>query len=85
VLWHNIPHVQQPQPKNGQNTPFTNPELQPESSEPEPRASEPDPPHNNVPNARKEEVSAEVPKIGVSGESFRPSHFQIPTYEKDKA
>jgi hypothetical protein len=30
-------------------------------------------------------VSAEVPKFGVSGESHRPSLFEIPKFEKDEA
>lgn len=39
----------------------------------------------NGPIARKEEVSAEVPKLGVSGESQRTSHIEIPTVKKDQA
>jgi hypothetical protein len=42
-------------------------------------------PHDNSPVARKEEVSAEVPKFGVSAESHRVSHFETPIFEKDKA
>jgi hypothetical protein len=41
--------------------------------------------HDNGPIARKEEVSAEVPKFGVSGESHRASVFEIPKVEKDEA
>jgi len=42
-------------------------------------------PLENGPNVRKEEVSAEVPKFGVSGESQRASNIEIPTFKKDKA
>jgi len=41
-------------------------------------------PLENRPIARKEEVSAEVPKFGVSGESQRASHIEIPTFKKDQ-
>lgn len=55
------------------------------SSETESRVSDIETAHGNGPIARKEEVSAEVPKFGVSGESHRASDFEIPTFEKDKA
>jgi hypothetical protein len=48
-------------------------------------SSETEPPYVNGVSPRKEEVSAEVPKFGVSGESHRASHFEIPTFEKDEA
>jgi hypothetical protein len=41
--------------------------------------------HENGSIVRKEEVSAEVPKFGVSGESHRASDFETPTFEKDEA
>jgi len=55
------------------------------SSKTEPVVNDIEPHHESVPIARKEEVSAEVPKFGVSGESHRASNFETPTYEKDKA
>jgi hypothetical protein len=42
------------------------------------------PSDDNEPPRRKDEVSAEVPKLGVSAESHRASHFETPTFEKDK-
>jgi len=59
--------------------------TQNESSEANPRVTDIESPIENGPIARKEEVSAEVPKFGVSGESQRASHIEIPTFKKDKA
>jgi len=38
-----------------------------------------------LPNKRKDEVSAEVPKFGVSAESHRASYLETPIFEKNKA
>jgi hypothetical protein len=38
-----------------------------------------------LPNKRKDEVSAEVPKFGVSAESHRVSDLKTPIFEKNKA
>jgi hypothetical protein len=37
------------------------------------------------PSQRRDEVSAEVPKLGVSGESHRATDLETPTFEKNKA
>jgi hypothetical protein len=37
-----------------------------------------------LPNQRRDEVSAEVPKLGVSGESHSATDLETPTFEKNK-
>jgi hypothetical protein len=73
-------------PAEKQHTPADITDLPPQKS-PETKHEVPDIeiPHGNEPIVRKEEVSAEVPKLGVSAESYRASLFEIPNFEKDKA
>jgi len=54
------------------------------SLETKPRITDVETLYENGPIARKEEVSAEVPKFGVSAESQRTSHIEITTFKKDK-
>ena len=68
-----------------QHTSGDSPDLPDKNSAREPRVTDIEIHHNNGPIARKEEGSAEVPKFGVSGESHRPSAFEIPKFEKDEA
>jgi hypothetical protein len=56
-----------------------------DSLEPTPDVTDNDEHHDFGPSARKEEVSAEVPKFGVLGESHRASQLEILSFEKDKA
>lgn len=51
----------------------------------EQRDSAPNEEQHALPNQRRDEVSAEVPKLGVSGESHRATDFETPTFEKNKA
>lgn len=68
-----------------QYTSEDSPDLPYKNSASEPRVTDIETNHDNEPIARKEEVSAEVPKLGVSGESHRASDFEIPKFEKDEA
>jgi len=87
-----LPKLQPPSSKGLSTTHTQNeytqldvPDASKKSSETKPRVTDTESPLENGPIARKEEVSAEVPKLGVSGESQRASHIEITTSKKDNA
>jgi len=69
---------------NGTEKQRKKPAPKKKSLETKPRITDVETLYENGPIARKEEVSAEVPKFGVSAESQRTSHIEITTFKKDK-
>jgi hypothetical protein len=82
------PDTQEPIPPASLRTPIEriptaskNPEGTPDDEQ---RDSAPNDEQCVLPNQRRDEVSAEVPKLGVSGESHRATDLETPTFDKNK-